>query len=246
MNLGSNSRGFNRENPFGMRAKVGRAGEGDYVLRGDKAGEEVEVEEEESSREDDIFVKEEEEDDDEEYAVEYNAGITENEYEDRGELKERKGKKDNKKDLLGKGLEESSNENEGRGKEGELRKERGDSNSEEEEEEEDDDNDGQEEGDEEEDDDGDGENEEENEESGEEDEDDDDDDSDDSGDEETDSESESSGPKQPVVAAVKEMQFRSSRGTRINYLMAREKLEAQADDFWKENKYFGSKKYFLK
>ena len=62
MNLGSNSRGFNREKPFGMRAKVGRAGEGDYGLRGDNAGEEVEVEEEESSREDDIFVKEEEED----------------------------------------------------------------------------------------------------------------------------------------------------------------------------------------
>ena len=39
---------------------------------------------------------------------------------------------------------------------------------------------------------------------------------------------------------MKNIELRKSRGERIKYLLNRESIDADIDDFWKENKYFGS------
>lgn len=43
---------------------------------------------------------------------------------------------------------------------------------------------------------------------------------------------------------VKSLQLRSVRGTKIKSLMEKKDGEEEEDDFWKNNKYFGSKKIF--
>ncbi len=221
MNIGSNSRSlFNRDNPFGLRGKVGRSGEG----RNPFSNSNPLGEGESSGKEDDIKVKQE--DDEEENQMENDGDAIQEEILKKGGSRRRLTESGGQEAT--ESVEKDDDNDETDNEEGEEEEEGEDGEEEEtdsDERDDDDDDDDDEEGGEN-DDDGD-----DNQESGEE---------DGSGEEDDDSDSESSEPSRPVVAAVKEMQFRSNRGSRINYLIAKEKLETQTDDFWKENKYFGS------
>jgi len=43
------------------------------------------------------------------------------------------------------------------------------------------------------------------------------------------------------VSFVKSLEFRANRGNKIKTLLDKKENESDSDDFWKNNKYFGSK-----